>query len=91
VSVCQSIYTTKTTTICTDYTYRKKARAFRFAITSAPMEQSFSAGVEFDGVKVRDPDQIRDGWANYFERLSTPSDKDFDTEWKDMVERYGRI
>ena len=55
------------------------------------MEQSFSAGVEFDGVKVRDPDQIRDGWANYFERLSTPSDKDFDTEWKDMVESNGRL
>jgi len=48
--------------------------------------QSFSAGVEFDGVKARDPDQIRDGWANCFERLYTPSDKNFDTEWKDMVE-----
>ena len=49
-------------------------------------QQSFSAGVEFDGVKARDPDRIRDGCANYFERLYTPSDKDFDTEWKDMVE-----
>ena len=32
-------------------------------------QQGFSAGVEFDGVKARDPDRIRDGWANYFERL----------------------
>jgi len=37
-SVCQNIYTTKTTTICTDYTCRKQARAFRFANTSAPMK-----------------------------------------------------
>ena len=29
-------------------------------------QQSFSAGVEFDGVKARDPDRIRDGCANYF-------------------------
>ena len=49
-------------------------------------QQSFSAWVEFDGVKARDPDRIRDGWANYFERLYTPSDKNFDTEWKDNVD-----
>ena len=33
----RNIDTTKTTTICTDYTYRKQARAIRLAITSAPM------------------------------------------------------
>jgi len=38
VSVCQNIYTTKTTTICTDYTCRNQARAFRFAMTSTPMK-----------------------------------------------------
>ena len=49
-------------------------------------QQSFSAGVEIDWVKARDPERIRDGWANYFERLYTPSDTNFDTEWKDNVD-----
>jgi len=35
---------------------------------------------------VTDPDRIRDGWANYFERLYTASDKNFDNEWKDNVD-----
>jgi len=38
MSACQNIYTTKTTTICTDYICRKQARAIRLAITSAPMK-----------------------------------------------------
>ena len=33
-----NIYTTKTTTLSTDYTCRNQARAFKFAITSAPMD-----------------------------------------------------
>ena len=49
-------------------------------------QQRFSAGVEFVDVKARDPGRIRDCCANYFERLYTPSDKNFDTEWKDMVD-----
>ena len=28
-------------------------------------QQSFSVGLEFDGVKARDPDRIRNDWANY--------------------------
>ena len=41
--------------------------------------------IQFNGIKMRDPDMIKEGWAQYFEALYSPKDGVFDEAMKQNV------